>query len=560
MSTIADQVKNAERAVDETWGRMPVPRGHLGAATWVLLTVCEDLMRMPLVADELADAFASSPRYLRWIDELKYALKHSLTKLGSECPAGSLRRAPSRMSGADYTAAADLMRLGMSFRAATIAFGAFHAGADRCEVRDGVLTFLPLDGADLRYRAREYMESTIAPNVPRAGSAILRVSEWLIEPPATVRTAIGMIRTQNRRVHSPADRDALDAIFEELPNTTYMLPPRWTSPFGDAGVVSRILRGVRAVCAWSFLRVTMGQVFHGKTGGGLEWLAPVTPRETLVDLVASIAGAPVDETRRLLELMTYGTAVQSPDPALQPFVLVGADLVCYAPLFVCGSSLERNLLALLARADSSAFDAASNAFEVHMTDLVRSVLEQRPWLSTFNSFVPGAQSAGEVDVIVIDSLSRQVLVLELWWMIPPGETREVLQRESTARAKAAQAARKREAALANLPALLTRSRLGANTDGWSVSCALVSESFLPISPLGGVSVLTRRTLQYALKRNDRLADVAAWIASEEWLPKEGEHFTREHDVSTIGDVRFSNLGVAVPDAGTAFARNTVDVE
>ncbi len=559
MSITREQVKKAERAVDETWARVPVPVGHFGAASWVMLTVCEDHMRMPLVADQLREKFAGSSRYLQWIDELKYALKYSLARLGSDCRPGNLRRAPRRMNGSDYSAAADLMQLGIRYRAATIAFGAYHAGADRCEVRDGVLTFLPPVGVDLRYRARQHMEATIAPNVPGAGSPILRINEWLVEPPAVVRDAIERITIQNGYVESPADRDALAVIFAELPNSAYLLPPQWTSPFGAASAVSRILHGVLSVSAWWFLRVTMGQVFHGKVGGGLEWLAPVVPKETLVGLVADVAQAPVDNTRRLLDAMTYGTAVRSPDPALQPFVIVGADLVSFAPLFVCGSSLERNLLSLLARADSKAFDAASKAFEVHMTNLLQPVLAGRRWRSLFNTVVPGAQDAGEVDVIVIDPLSRHVLVLELWWMIPPGETREVLHREGNAKEKAVQATRKREAALANLPALLRRSGLEA-TDGWSVSCALVAESFLPISPLGGVTVLTRRTLQHGLKRSERLADVAAWIASDDWLPRQGEHFTEEHDVSTIGGVRFSNLGVAVQDAGTAFARSTIDVE
>ena len=75
----------------------------------------------------------------------------------------------------DYSAAAKRMQLGISYRAATIAFSAFHAGAERCEDRDGVLTFLPLAPVDLRYRARQHMGSTIAPNVPGAGSPILRI-------------------------------------------------------------------------------------------------------------------------------------------------------------------------------------------------------------------------------------------------------------------------------------------------------------------------------------------------------------------------------------------------
>lgn len=556
MSTVEEQIANAERSIDDAWRRMPVPAAHLGAAKWVVLSVCEDLMRMPLIHDKLAEAFAGDLRYMHWIDDLKYALKHALSRLDGECEPGVLRRAPTNMNGDHYRAATKLLRTGMTFRLATIAFGAFHAGAERCELRDGVLSFVPAGDFDLRYRARELLENSIAPKAPRAGSAILRVREWLTDPPASVRNAIEMITVRTRKVHSPAESEALATIFAELPNTAYVLPTAWKSPFGDAATVSQILQGLVSVCAWSFLRVTMGEVFHGQTGVGLEWIAPVTTTSALAAQVAAIAGTPLDPTKRLLELLTYGGSVQSPDPALQPLVPVASGVICFAPLFVCGCALERNMLALLARADPKAFDAASDAFEDHMTDLLRDVLKGRPWSVVCNSHMPGASAAGEVDVIVIDPASHHVLVLELWWMIPPGETREVLQREATARTKTRQAARKRDAAQSNLPALLKRSKINLDATGWTVTCALVSESFLPISRVE-VPVLTRRTLQCALKRSDDLSKVAGWIASDEWLPKLGEHYTEEADITEIGGVRFSIRGVAVPEAGLVFARSTL---
>ncbi|MGN6105965.1 MAG: hypothetical protein ACTHU0_12735 [Kofleriaceae bacterium] len=195
-----------------------------------------------------------------------------------------------------------------------------------------------------------------------------------------------------------------------------------------------------------------------------------------------------------------------------------------------------------------------------MTDQLRHVLDRHPWNSVYNSHIPGGESAGEVDVIIIDASSRQVLVLELWWTIPPGETREVLQRESTASGKAEQASRKRDAAVANLTRLLSRHGCGDNDNHWIVSCALVSETFLPISPLGDVPVLTRRTLQFALKQHDLLLDACAWIASGEWLPVEGQHFTAEYDRTTIGNVTFRNFGVGVPEAGFAHVRSTLDLD
>lgn len=558
MPTVHDQVIAAERKIDESWRRMTIPRGHFAASAWVLMTVCEDYMRLPLMADELAEVFSNERKYLQWIDDLKYGMKHVLAKLSAECPPGKLRRAPVRMNSSDYTASAKLLFDGMRFRAATIGFGAYHAGAEQCEIRGGVLTFLPAGSFDLRYRAREFQESAVAPNHPRAGSPILRIREWLHEPPPAVRAAIEMITVAAREVRSPGERDALATIFEQLPNTSYVLPSQWQSSFGNAAQITRILQGLLAHCAWSFLRVSMGEIFHGKTGVGLEWLAPVTTFDSLTEIVAQTASSPLDETRRILDLMTYGKNVQSPDPALQPFVSVGNGLWCYAPLFICGSSLERNFLALLARADVRAFDSASDAFELHMTEQLRSVLDRRPWKAVFNSHVPGGERAGEVDVIIIDPASRHVMILELWWAIPPGETREVLQRESTAQAKATQAVRKRDAANANLGRLLLRHGPRDRDGSWTVSCALVSETFLPISPLGGVPVLTRRTFQFALKQNDSLSDAYAWIASGEWLPIEGLHFTTEYDRTTIGDVTFVNLGVGVPEVGFAHAKRTLD--
>src|SRR5262249_18350144 len=151
----------AERSIDDAWRQMPVPAAHRGAATWVVLTVCEDLMRMPLIRDELAEARALDLRYMHWIDDLKYALKHALSKLDGECEPGVLSRAPTHMIGDHYAAAAKLLRTGMTFRLATIAFGALHAGADSCELKEDVLNFVPAGDVDLRYRARELLENSI---------------------------------------------------------------------------------------------------------------------------------------------------------------------------------------------------------------------------------------------------------------------------------------------------------------------------------------------------------------------------------------------------------------
>lgn len=64
MLALQDEVIAAEREIDECWSRIPVPRGHFAASAWVLMTVCEDYMRLPLIDERLAESFSNKNKYL----------------------------------------------------------------------------------------------------------------------------------------------------------------------------------------------------------------------------------------------------------------------------------------------------------------------------------------------------------------------------------------------------------------------------------------------------------------------------------------------------------------
>lgn len=542
MTTLDQEVRSAEARIDRVIRTMPLDARDLETAIWTLLTATEDSLRLPLLNTKsplvLSDYVSSS-------DLTKYGLKHALNELRGRTYPQIFRKIPKSVHTTSYKQAFRLLQAGRNFQAAVAAFSAYYAGISECEIVDGVLHFRPAQDRDARYRMRDVLESMSGSEHP---SPLLKLINWTIGdlPDPLLGEAAGTAVLVPGRITYVPNRMGEQFLFDDFASRRSLIPDDWTTPHGDKTTVERVLRALLAICAYHYLLVTRGASFHNVPGFGLASLVLRTSWDELRTRVERISGVSRASVAHILDLITYGERTVSPDPALQPLYPIGEDQVLCPTLMVCGSDIERNFLALLARADPTAFNDSSDVFERQMTDrLITKALDHGRWSYWHNRTFRACRTAGEIDVLILDPVSKEIIVLELWWTIPPGETREVVQREQTSMGKIEQAVRKVDAVRSNLNALLNETCPGATTGGWTVSGALVCESFLPtLRSTSGISVVSRRTIQRMLARMTALAEVRTSLTNADWLPVLGRHFNPRTVECELGGVKFTLQSMA----------------
>jgi hypothetical protein len=182
--------------------------------------------------------------------------------------------------------------------------------------------------------------------------------------------------------------------------------------------------------------------------------------------------------RRFVEYLTYGFAAKSPDPALQPLVMLAEGMVAVPCVLYLSSNYERNLLGLQARIDPGAFDRMSQLFEADMVrDLLVAIHPRWPHVKA-NAIVRDGGTFEEIDLLIADPQSRTLIACELRWMLQPGDPRDVQNRKAACKEKVRQLARKLEWLQPRLQlALDTLEIPTTDRDRWDVEGAVVIKTF-----------------------------------------------------------------------------------
>lgn len=559
-TTIKQTVDSAEQELDATVASLPLPTKDSTTAAWLLLTATEDALRLPLIAtkDQLHPA-----SYIGLTDRFKYGLKHALNITSNRQYFGSFRRIPRTVDPDHYKQAITLLLKGAAYQAAVAAFSGYHQGMNECHVIDKELAFRPIANRDLRLRARDLLEATAGSGRTFGiRSPLLMMAEWLrTVPPTSIASHIrSSIRLDHHRIVYTDTLDADRDVYTMLATGSEILPDDWFTSYGDKRTITSILRALLTIQALHSLTINHGARIKNIVGGSLPSIVLSIDRSRLISRIMNLTDIDRSTVTEIVRLLTYGQGVNSPDPALQPLISPGGEMLLCAPMLVCSSNLERNFLTLLARVAPREFHASSHVFEHWMTTRLLDALKARPWMQVVNKTIPVIRSVGEIDCLLLDPMSNTVVLLELWWQMPPAETRELNNREETALAKTKQARRKLDAVEKNLPDIL--KYLDLTSDGtWKCHAALVSESFLPSQKnTDNVFVISRRALQGLLVGPQQtLSGIWDAIERELWLPEEGRHFTTEIIHHQIGDVKFNTLELIPTELGALFALITMDV-
>lgn len=472
-----------EADLDANYHRVQMPHSNGAIATWYLLTVLEDNLRGLFVLTD--DSQAAIVEFQ--MDRQKYSARFALDRIRQECTDVSQATLPSRVIPKLYLKAAELLMGGIDFMAASQLCSAAHADTVRFKENDETIDIV-FDAVqhDKRYAALELMGHMPLDVIDHSANlyAWARHAEF---KPRIVDAIAQSVRISGQRVVYEYQPPLAIALAAEMMQQPFLVPDGWQFPWGGRNETTLLINAMCVRCMYHWIAIHFGAGENGLRGGGEASILHVTTTSKLVLDLQEMCSLGETAIRSFVQYLTYGYAMKTPDPALQPIIALGNGLVGIPCLLFLSSNYERNLLGLQARIGGAKFNAMSKLFENNMVrDFLKEILPR--WsLSKGNVTIRNGGEFEEMDLLVVDPASRTLLVCELRWMLQPGDPREVQNRKKVCWEKVDQLQRKVQWLRTRVATALGVLGIeNSHEEGWEVQGVVAIQTFG--GALGGVRI------------------------------------------------------------------------
>lgn len=538
--TSSADLSRFDKLVDSEFFGQPLQFCDWAEAARALLTAYE------------AGAGTCTPRFspMSWgsdANSLKFDLQHALELVNRRFHPTGLRRTMAAPNRRCLRQAQLLLQCASRYHDAVCALTSAFAGDTSSRVQDGTRLTLdtpPVDGAYEvldgildEFEQSDAIESTVDARAPTQDFTASRL------------TVEGSRLVSRKRLHLPHDPELLAAIASIQPNAPRLIADEWKWEGMTGAEIRPVLHALRDFALYRELQAVIAARHFGIPAVPISNLIQCESREQLVSSIAGLTGADPLVAAKVLRLLTYGTRTSSPDPALQP-VFAGRKLEdCHLPLGLIGTSrVERNFLALAARVNSADYDRASHVFATAMTHrIVEWLSAHQNWQVRSSVRVPERPDCGDIDILVVDSSSRSIALLELKASLDPADMREAVDRRSTARRACEKHRVRVEVVTRNPRPLLDTCGVTPAAGDWQVWGVVIFSAFSS-SPHADVHVVSERLLRMACAKTASLRSLAFWIAQSTYLPRASNEFSARTVDGVLGrvSIQWQELLVDVP--------------
>jgi hypothetical protein len=548
-------LREFESALDAAFARPPLPHPNLHLSNWYLLTVAEDWQRV-LFASTEKELLDSRVEY--YVDRMKYSLRHSLMRTKAECKDTTPAAIPVRVVPAIYVRARQLLLAGMDYSIGAQICSTVHSGAAQIFKEANGIFQVKIDERllDKRYGALELMRQTGGePTVSFSGLvwAWMRVAE-LVPPPVYVIAE--SVRLRGRLLRYEFDPDLAFQLVTYVPQPPHLIPEDWEFPWGGRAETTLLINALSLRCMYHVLAVHFGAARLKLRGGGESNLCFCLSRNELLEDMAVISSLNSSHIEAFISFLTYGQRTSAPDSALQPIVCLTQGIVAVTAIGFLASNQERNLLTLQARLDPPTFNRLSGSFEVQMTERLDARLRERWRFVVPNRTFQLGSNREELDLLIAEPETSTMVILELRWMLPPGDPREVQTKKQACHQKVEQLERKTAAARGHVGAVMERAFSLNVTDAasWRVFGIVVVAGFGGARSLNdGIAVMPDYVLEGVIGDAPSLRHLAEWSISLAWLPVEGREFEVEEESKFhLDDVRVRYPGLVPRSSGMEY--------
>ncbi|WP_152554514.1 hypothetical protein [Burkholderia sp. A1] len=520
-----NNLRQFESVVDAAFGAHPLPHPNGHVSIWYLLTVAEDSQRLMMA---LPDEHAPQWQVEYTLDRFKFSLRSCLARVRKEVKDWTATALPKKVIPLLYARTHILLLAGVDYSLASQVCSSAHNGSVRVIERDGRYRVeIVEDYLDKRYGMLEVLRQSS--KQPIVSFAIL-FWLWIRDEqacPGVIWQIAAAARVRGRRIVYEYDPILAYALARVMPQQPMLIPDEWTFPWGGRHETTLLLNSLSVRLLYHLIAVHYGAGTNGLKGGAEHDLCLILSRETWVSDLEEMSSLEPAKIEAFVDQLTFGNQSRSPDQALQPFVPMGAQGLGVGPLGWLSSNLERNLLSLQARVAVKEFSRQSGLFERQMTDSLATTLRERWQHCVANRTFTMLDGKEEIDILICEPETKTVAVLELRWMLPPADPREVQEKKDACLQKVQQVRRK-AAAVAKAVDVVLHTAFGIDdivVDTWTVGAVAVIEGFGGTrSPDVNIPVVPEWLLEAGVKATPTLSRLLEWAVGLEWLPMEGRDF------------------------------------
>jgi hypothetical protein len=550
-------LRRFESAVDAAFASYQLPHPNMHVAAWYLITVSEDHQRLLLISpkEDMSDW-----RVEFFLDKYKFALRHCLAAVRQTASDRTVTALPVKVISMLYLRTARVLKAGIEYSiAAQICASAHTGGVHLVNDSDGFVVESDEQLLDMRYGALELMRQSAEESTVPALSAFLWT--WMRHTelvPTVVHKIAASTRLLKRRIRYTYEPELSYELSLCLGQPPLFIPDGWLFPWGSRNETTLLLNSFCLRIFYHILAVHFGAARVGLRGGAEADICLTLSREQLAHDIAMNSSLQSAQINLFIDYITYGRGVDSPDQALQPLVPLGSQQFGVAGIGLLSSNVERNLLTLQARLEPRLFDSQSSLFEVEMTNKLADVFRQKWKLVEANRTFKLGSTREELDLLICEPDTKTVLLLELRWILPPADPREVQTKKRTCFQKVDQAERKLASARGNLANLMD-SAFGINLESpgeWSVYGAVVIQGFGgACSQCELIPIVPDWVLEAGVRTTRSLQRLAEWTKSLDWLPVNGRDFTAQEDPSVLLDINVKYPGIAPTRPGRDYLKD-----
>lgn len=546
-----------ESAVDTAFFSYQLPHPNMHVAAWYLITVSEDHQRLLMIGlnEDMPDW-----RVEFFLDKHKFALRQCLAAVRKTASDRAAIELPSRVIPKLYIRTARVLMAGIDYSIAAQICASAHSGrahlVDDC---DGFVVEVDEQLLDRCYGALEFMRQSAEESMVPALSVFLWM--WMRhgeEVPTVVHKIAASTRLSRRRISYTYEPSLSYELSLSLGQPSLFIPDGWRFPWGGRNETTLLINSLCLRIFYHLIAVHFGAARIGLRGGAEGDLCLTINREQLshdITMNSSLESTQID---LFIDYITYARGVDSPDQALQPLVPLGSRQFGVAGIGLLSSNIERNLLTLQARLEPRLFDSQSSLFEVAMTAKLADAFRQMWQLVAANRTFLLSGTREELDLLICEPDTKTVLLLELRWILPPADPREVQTKKRACHQKVNQAARKLTSARVDLVNLLnTAFDIAIESPGeWNVYGAVVIQGFGgTISQHEQIPIIPDWVLEAGVRTTQSLQCLAEWTNSLNWLPVNGRDFTAQDGPCVLLDIKVRYPGITPMRPGRDYLKD-----
>jgi hypothetical protein len=551
--------KQLEALLDKSYLSHPIPHQNRVLAIWYCLTASEDAQRC--IFTELGTELEMS-RIIFYLDKYKYSMRFALDRIAKEAEGRNVVQVPRRVLEKYFKIATQLMFAGIDHALASQLCAALHSGsASAFEGDDAWRVEIDETRHDKAYGALEMIGAAKQTTVDFA----TLIFHWIRNPneiPQVVNLIANSVTLQGGLLTYRYDGLLAEQLAQQLPAQPQLLPAQWGFSWGSESETTLLTNALALRCIYHIAAVHFGAGVNSLRGGGISNILLVISGDQLVEDIRSMTSLSELKVRAFCKCLTWGFQTATPDPALQPIILLSAGCFAIPCIHLLSSDQQRNLLSLLARTDPERFHSQSHLFERDMISSLRNCVAPDGILLQTNLTVIIDGDEEEIDAAFLSEREHRVLICELRWMLGPGDPREVQNRKKACLEKVEQLHRKVEH-VSKRPDVLGSSVFGLKSAAieWVIDGIVLIAGFAGTrSPSSQFPIMPVRLFELGLNQASSLSALVDWCLGLSWLPKEGRHFNVvEQDIALAGGMSVKIPGLSIPDSAASFSKDAIEM-